>query len=323
MKAIVQDRYGTADVLELREVDAPRPRDHEVLVRVCAAGVDLGVWHLMTGRPYLVRLFLGLRAPRSRVRGMALAGRVDAVGAKVSRFRPGDEVFGAADGAFAELACAREDQLARKPRNVTFEQAAALPVSAMTALHALRDQAHVQPGQSVLVIGAGGGVGSYAVQLARHLGARVTGVCSTGKVELVRSLGAEVVIDYTREDLAGAPRHDVILDIAGNRPLGALRRLLAPRGTLVLVGGEDGGPWLGGLERTFAAMLLSPFVKQRLRGMVALERAADLELLAELVEAGKITPVVDRTFPLEQAPDAVRYVEHGKAKGKVVVSVAS
>jgi NADPH:quinone reductase-like Zn-dependent oxidoreductase len=245
MKAIVQDRYGAADVLELREIDQPVPTDDEVLVRVEAAGVDAGVWHLMTGLPYLVRLFgFGLRRPKVGVRGRDVAGRVEAVGKEVTRLRPGAAVFGICEGSFAEYACVREDKAAPKPASLSFEQAAAVPISALTALQGLRDKGQVKPGQKVLIIGAAGGVGSFAVQLAKAFGAEVTGVCSTTKADLVRSIGADHVVDYTRDDFADGARHwDLILDTAGDRSLSHLRRALTPRGTLVIVGvkGEEGG----------------------------------------------------------------------------------
>jgi len=322
MKAVVQDRYGTADVLELRDVVRPRVGDDDVLVRVHAAGVDPGVWHLMTGLPYLVRLAFGFRRPKNPVRGMDLAGRVDAVGANVTRFQVGDEVFGTCDGSFAEYVCTSEDTLAPKPRNLSFEQAAAVPVSACTALHGLRDSGEVRPGQSVLIIGAAGGVGSFAVQIAKALGADVTGVCSTSKVDLVRSLGADHVVDYTRDDFSRLTvRYDVILDMAGNRPLSDLRSALTPSGTLVIGGGEGGGPWLGGTDRQMGAMLLSPFVGHRLRSFVSTARCEDLLFLTDLIEDGKLAPVIDRTYPLADVADAIRHLEQGHARGKVVVTV--
>jgi NADPH:quinone reductase-like Zn-dependent oxidoreductase len=323
MKAVVQDAYGSPDVLELREVDRPAAGDEEVLVRVHAAGVDQGVWHLMAGLPYLMRIAgVGLRAPKHPVRGVDVAGRVEAIGANVTRFQPGDEVFGTCRGSFAEYACARADQLVPKPANLTFEQAASVPVSGCTALQAVRDRGKVRPGQRVLVIGAGGGVGTFAVQLARAFGAEVTGVSSTSKTELVRSIGADHAIDYTREDFAdGRNRYDVILDIAGNRSLSHLRRALAPEGTLVIVGGEGGGRWLGGIDRQLRAHVLSPFVRQKLGTWISTQREEDLETLRELIEAGKVTPVVDRTFPLSEVPAAIRYLREGRAHGKVVVTV--
>lgn len=323
MKAVAHDTYGSADVLELRDVPEPVAGDGEVLVRVRAAGVDAGVWHLMTGLPYLLRLMgYGLRAPRVPVRGREVAGRVEAVGAGVTRFRPGDEVFGFCEGAFAEYATAREDRFVTRPANLSAEQAAAVPLSAVTALQALRDTARVRAGQRVLVIGAAGGVGTFAVQLGKALGARVTGVCSTTKTDLVRALGADEVLDYTREDYAdGSRRFDVVVDTAGNAPLARLRRALTPRGTLVLVGGEGGGRWLGGTDRVLRAMLLSPFVRQRLCGLFSAERVEDLESLKELIEAGSVTPVVDRTYRLGELPEAIRYLRESGARGKVVITV--
>ena len=324
MKAIVQDRYGAADVLDLQEIDQPVPADHELLVRVEAAGVDAGVWHLMTGLPYLVRVMgYGLRTPKVGIRGRDVAGRVEAVGTNVTRFRPGDEVFGICDGSFAEYVCARPDKLAPKPANLTFEQAAAVPISALTALQALRDTGTVQPGQTVLIIGAAGGVGSFVVQLAKAFGAKVTGVCSTTKLDLVRSIGADEVIDYTREDFADGARHwDLIVDTAGRRSLSHLRRALTPRGTLVIVGGEGGGRWLGGFDRQILrAPAVSAFSRQRLRPLVSKERSEDLLVLKELCEAGKVTPVIDRTYPLREVPEAIRYLEEGHARGKVVIRV--
>lgn len=323
MKAVVQDRYGSADVLELADIERPEAGEGEVLVRVRAAGLDAGVWHLMTGRPYLLRLMgFGLRAPKVPVRGREVAGRVESVGGAVTRFRPGDEVFGFCEGSFAEYVSAPEDRFAPKPANLTLEQAAATAVSGVTALQAVRDAGRVRAGQKVLVIGAAGGVGTFAVQLAKAFGADVTGVCSTTKTDLVRSLGADDVIDYTREDFADRPqRYDVILDTAGNRSLSHLRRALAPRGTLVIVGGENGGRLLGGTDRVLRALLLSPFVRQRLRGLFSAERREDLEALRELIEAGEVTPAIDRTYALSEVPEAIRYLSEGSARGKVVITV--
>jgi NADPH:quinone reductase-like Zn-dependent oxidoreductase len=323
MQAIVQDSYGSADVLELRNIDKPVPGDDEVLVQVRAAGVDRGVWHLMTGLPYLLRVAgYGLRAPRTRVRGREVAGVVEAVGGAVVRFRPGDEVIGVSEGSFAEYACAREGKLARKPANLSFQQAAAVPVSGSTALQGLRDQGRLQPDQKVLVIGAAGGVGSFAVQLAKAFGAEVTGVCSTGQVDLVRSLGADHVVDYTREDVTdGSRRYDLVLDTAGRRPLSRLRRALTRRGTLVLVGGEGGDRWTGGMGRQLRALAIAPFVGQRMRVFVNKERHQELEQLTELIEAGKVTPVVGRTYPLDEAPEAVRDLVAGHRGGKLVITI--
>jgi NADPH:quinone reductase-like Zn-dependent oxidoreductase len=323
MKAIVQEKYRSPDGLELKEIDKPVVGDDDVLVRVHAAGVDQGVWHLVTGLPYLLRIVgFGLRRPRTRVPGLDVAGRVEAVGRNVIRFQPGDEVFGTCSGSYAEYACAQQDKFAPKPANVTFEQAAAVPTSAFAALQGLRGSAQIQAGQKVLVIGAGGGVGTFAVQLAKEFGANVTGVCSTKKTDLVRSIGADDVIDYTREDFADSPRrYDLILDTAGGRSLSHLRRALSPRGTLVIVGSEAGGRWVQGIDRALRAALLSPFVSQNLRMLVSTERAEDLQLLGKLIEAGKLTPVVDRTYSLSEVPKAIEYLRAGHACGKVVITV--
>jgi NADPH:quinone reductase-like Zn-dependent oxidoreductase len=323
MKATVRDEYGSADVLELRDIDKPEIADDEVLVRVHAAGVDRGVWHIMTGLPYPIRIAgYGLRAPKNPVIGSDVAGVIEAVGKDVTRFQPGDEVFGIGKGSFAEYVCAREDKLAHKPANLTLEQAAVAAVSGLTALQALRDHGRVEPGQKVLIIGASGGVGTFAVQIAKAFGAHVTGVSSTTKVEMVRSIGADHVIDYTREDFAeGEQRYDLILDIGGNSSLVRLRRALTREGTLVIVGGEGGGRWLGGTDRQIRALLLSPFVGQKLGTFVNKENYEDMLVLKEFVEAGKVTPVIDRTYPLSEVPEAIRYLAEGHAQGKVVITV--
>jgi NADPH:quinone reductase-like Zn-dependent oxidoreductase len=322
MRAIVQDTYGSADVLRLARLPPPKVADNEVLLRVHAAGLDRGTWHLMTGRPYLLRLGFGIRGPRNPVPGRDVAGTIVAVGSAVTRFSAGDEVFGIGHGSFAEYTVAREDKLARKPVNATFEQASVVPVSALTALQGLCDVGRVEQGQKVLITGASGGVGTYAVQLAKALGAEVTGVCSTPKLELVRSLGADHVIDYTRDDFAeGAHRYDLILDIAGNPSLSRLRRALTPTGTAVIVGGEEGGDWTGGIDRQLRALALSPFVRQRLTNFICKERSSDLERLTVLIEAGKVTPSIDRTYSLEQVPEAMRYLEAGKARGKIAITL--
>ena len=322
MQAVVQDRYGSADVLRLALIARPEVADDEVLLRVHAAGLDRGSWHLMTGRPYLLRLGFGLRRPKNPVLGVDVAGTVVAVGSAVTRFSAGDEVFGFGKGSFAEYTVAREDRLARKPKNASFEQAAVVPVSAATALQALRDVGRVEQGQSVLILGASGGVGTYAIQLAKAFGAEVTGVCSTTKLDLVRSLGADHVIDYTRDDFAAGTHHyDLILDIAGNPTLSRLRRALAPTGTAVIVGGEEGGDFSGGMNRPLRAVALSPLVRQRLTMFIAKERSSDLERLTDLIEAGTVTPSIDRTYPLERAPEAMRHLAAGKAQGKVAITI--
>jgi NADPH:quinone reductase-like Zn-dependent oxidoreductase len=323
MKAIVHDRYGPpSEVLELRDVDVPAVGDDDVLVRVHAAGIHAGIWHAVTPTPQVARVAFGLRKPKNPGVWADVAGRVEAVGRNVTRFQPGDEVFGVCSkGAIAEYAVARHDKFEHKPANVTFEQAAVVTISGVTALQALRDKGKVQPGQRVLVTGAGGGVGSFTVQIAKVLGAHVTGVCSTAKVDLVRSLGADRVIDYTREDFADGTRYDLIVDIAGNRKLSHLRKALTPEGTLVLIGGEDGGGVLAGLERNLQAALLSPFTGQSLGGMLGRERQEDLRRLRELMETGEVTPAVDRTYPLPDAAEAIRYVQERRSRGKVAVTI--
>ena len=323
MKAIVRDTYGSAGVLELRDIDKPEIGDDEVLVRVRAAGVDQGVWHVMTGLPYPIRLAgYGLRAPKTPVLGADVAGVVEAVGNDVTRFQPGDEVFGIAKGSYAEYARARADRLAPKPANLSLEQAAVVAISGLTALQAVRDHGRVESGQKVLVIGASGGVGTYAVQLAKAFGAEVTGVCSTTKVDIVRSIGADHVIDYTRDDFAaGEQRYDVVVDIGGNSSLSRLRRALTRKGTLVIAGGETDGRWLGGSDRQVRALLLSPFVGQKLGTFVSRENHEDMIVLKELIEAGKVTPVIDRTYPLSEVSAAIRYMREGRARGKLVITV--
>ncbi len=325
MKAIVQDTYGSADVLKLQDVEEPVVGESDVLVRVHAAGAGPDVWHLMTGQPYMARPVIGFGGPKERVRGWDVAGTVEAVGAKVTTFHPGDEVMGVAPGSFAEFAIARADKLVPKPARLTFEQAAAVPVSGVTALQAVRDEARVQPGQSVLVVGAAGGVGTFAVQIAKGFGARVTGVASTSKLDLVQSIGGEEVIDYTREDFTDGSRSwDVIVDTAGRRPLRHLRRALTAKGTLVVVGGDGGGRWTGGFFRgMLRGPLVSLFVGQKLGWLNSKTTLKDLQAVADLIEAGTVTPVIDRTYQLVEAPDAIRYLEEGHPRGKIVIDVLS
>jgi len=322
MRAIVQEAYGSADVLHLAYIARPAIGEKEVLVRVHAAGLDRGTWHVTTGLPYALRMVYGLRAPKNPVPGLDLAGTVAAVGAAVTRFSVGDEVFGFGKGPFAEYAAAPENKLARKPANFSFEQASVVPVSASTALQALRAAGPVSPAQKVLVLGASGGVGSYAVQLAKAAGAEVTGVCSTTKQDLVHSLGADHVIDYTRQDFAdGSEHYDLILDIAGNPTLARLRNALTPTGTAVITGGEEGGSWTGSMDRQLRALALSPFISVGLTMVMGKQSAADLEHLRGLIEAGTLTPVIDRTYTLDQVPDAMRYFDSGKARGKIAITI--
>ncbi len=323
MRAITQSRYGTVpeDVLRLGQVARPGIGDDEVLIQVRAAGVDRGTWHVMAGQPYLMRLLgFGFRGPRNRVPGLDVAGTVVAVGPAVTRFAAGDEVFGIARGSFAEYAAAREGTLVRKPAALSFEQAAAVAVSGLAALQGLRDAGRIKPGQKVLVIGASGGVGSYAVQLAKYFGAEVTGVCGTAKADLVRSIGADHVIDYTRTDFADGQRHyDLILDIGGNSRLSRLRRALTRRGTLVIVGGE-GDRWTG-VGRQLRALALSVLIRQRLTTFVSRHRQADLDTLRLLTEGGQVIPVIGRTYPLAEAPQAIRHLHAGHARGKIVITI--
>lgn len=330
MRAITQRRYGSADVLRPDTIDAPQAGAlgaRDVLVRVHAAGLDRGTWHMMTGRPSMIRLTgramgFGLRAPTNPVPGLDLAGTVEAIGAEVTRFAVGDEVYGIGKGSFAELAVAPEDKLARKPTTLTFEQAATVPVSGLTAIQGLRDSGRLEAGQTVLILGASGGVGSYAVQIAKAMGAEVTGVCSTAKVDLVRSLGADHVVDYENEDFdSSGRRYDLIVDIGGHNSLRRLRRSLTPRGTLVVVGSETGGKVLGGFDRSLRAVAWSPFVSQRLTMLVSKETHVDLEPLTEMIEAGQITPSIDSTFSLDEVPDAMRRLEAGEVRGKVAITI--
>ncbi|MFJ8019502.1 NAD(P)-dependent alcohol dehydrogenase [Streptomyces sp. NPDC096311] len=324
MKAIAQDRYGSPDVLELREVDKPVVADHDVLVRVHAAAVNARDWHLMRGDPYLARLVLGLSRPKTKIRGTDFAGRVEAVGRNVKRFRPGDEVFGEVDGAFAEYVCAQDNVVEPKPAGLSFEQAAAVPLAGNTALMGLRDLGQVQPGQQVLVNGASGGVGTFAVQIAKAFGAEVTGVCSTRNIELIRSMGADHLIDYTREDFTrNGRRYDVVFDLVGNHSLTECRRALAPTGRLVLSGGgvSEGGSLIGPMGLILKGQVMSHFVHQRLLILTATPSKENLAALRELAESGKLTPVIDRTYPLSEVPEAIRYLEVEHARSKVVITV--
>ena len=322
MRAVVQDTYGTADVLRLAQIDRPEVAANEVLVSVLAAGLDRGTEHLLTGKPYAMRVMgFGFRKPKNQVPGLDVAGRVAAVGSAVTRFAVGDEVFGISRGSFAEYAVALEDKLSLKPANLTFEQAAVVPVSGLTALQALRDAGRVAAGQRVLVIGASGGVGSFAVQLAKAFGAQVTGVSSGAKTDLVRALGADHVIDYTTQDFAdGTNRYDLIIDTGGNATVSRLRRALTDRGTLVIVGGENGGK-LTGMGRQLRALAISPFVRQRLTMQVPKENYRDLDVLTGMIEAGSVTPSIDRTYALDHAPDAIRHLVAGNVRGKVAITI--
>jgi NADPH:quinone reductase-like Zn-dependent oxidoreductase len=321
MKAIVHSRYGPPDALELKDIDTPVVTDDAVLVQVQAAAVGKGDWLTVQGLPYVARMRYGLPRPKHPVPGFDVAGHIEAAGSKVTQLQPGDAVFGWCDGSFAEYAAVPERQLARKPANLTFEQAAAVPISGFAALQALRDTGGVKPGQTVVIIGASGGVGSFAVQLAKAFGAEVTGVCGTNSLEMVRSIGADHVVDYTQQDFTRTgQRYDLILEMAGNRALADLRRALTPKGTLVLVGGS-GGRWFMGTGRTVRAVLVSPLVGQRLRSFFSKPRGADLVVLQELIEAGKLTPVIDRTFPLNETPEAIRHVGEHSTQGKTVITM--
>lgn len=321
MRAVLHERYGTSEVLHSGRTARPGIPADGVLVRVHAAGLDRGVVHAVTGLPYLGRVSFGLTGPKVRVPGFDLAGTVEAVGARVTGFEVGEEVYGFGKGAFAEYAVVPARRLARKPANLTFEQAAVVPVSAVTALQAL-DRGRLQPDQKVLVTGASGGVGSYAVQLAKALGAEVTGVASTAKLDHVRGLGADHVIDYGHEDFADGSRHwDLIVDIAGNPTISRLRRALSPSGTAVITGGEKGGSFSGGMNRHLRAVALSPFLRQRLTMFVSSVEAADLDRITAMIEAGQLTPGLDRTFPLHRVPEAVDYLVSGQVRGKVAITV--
>ncbi|WP_328875647.1 NAD(P)-dependent alcohol dehydrogenase [Streptomyces sp. NBC_00287] len=324
MKAVTQDRYGSADVLEFSDIERPVPGPGEVLVRVHAASVNAYDWHFMHGDPKLARGMMGWRGPKARVRGRDFAGRVEAVGSGVTDLQPGDEVFGEADGAFAEYVCAPDDSVGPKPSNLTFEQAAAIPLAGNTALIGVRDVAAVQPGQTLLINGASGGVGTFAVQLGKEYGAEVTAVCSARNADMVRSLGADHVIDYAREDFTRAGRrYDVVLDLVGNHSLTAFRRAVTPSGALVLSGGGvyEGGSLTGPMGLFFKRRLMAPFTRQRLLELPAHQSKKNLATLKELAESGRIAPVVERTYPLSEAAEAIRYLEVEHARAKVVITV--
>jgi NADPH:quinone reductase-like Zn-dependent oxidoreductase len=325
MKAIVQDEYGSPDVLELRDIDKPEIGDDQVLVRVHAAGVNPADWAIMSGLPYIARPVYGLRKPKNAVRGTDVAGKVEAVGAGVTRFQPGDEVFGwcsGLGGAFAQYASVSEDALAPKPANLTLEQAAAVPMAGLVALQALRDHGGVRAGRKVLINGASGGIGTFAVQIAKALGAEVTGVCSTRNAGVVRSIGADHVIDYTQEDFTHKDRrYDFILDNVANHSLSDLRGALTPTGTLVPNGGGFDNHWFASGARVIGAHVLGWFVGHRLRPFLVSPKVEDLIVLKELIEAGKMTPVIDRTYPLSEASQAMGHVEEGHTQGKVVITV--
>jgi NADPH:quinone reductase-like Zn-dependent oxidoreductase len=322
MKAIVYYQYGSTEVLRLEQVDKPSLSAGAVLVRVRGAAANPYDWHFMKGEPYFMRLIFGLRAPKRNSLGVDFAGVVEAVAPGVTAFKPGDEVYGMCDGAFAEYLCAPEAEIALKPRTLGFDLAAAVPLAALTALQALRDVGQVQPGQRVLIIGATGGVGSFAVQLAKNFGAHVTGVCSTKNLELLKTLGADEVIDYTRQDFADtANKYDVIFQVSGTDSVSHCRRALTPRGRLIQCSGDSPGRWIGAMESRLRAAALSPFVSQTLTWVDVKRTASDLQELARLIDQGTLKPIIDRTYPLEQAADAVSYVERGHAKGKVLVGI--
>jgi NADPH:quinone reductase-like Zn-dependent oxidoreductase len=326
MKAVVYTDYGSPDVLQIREIKKPAPNDDQVLVKVRAVSINPLDWHFIEGRPYIMRGMMGgMRKPKNPRLGVDYSGTVEAVGKNVTQFKPGDEVFGNKIGAFAEYLCPRADRaVAMKPANITFEQAAGIPVAGLTALQGLRDHGKVQPGQKVLINGASGGVGTFAVQIAKNLGAQVTGVCSGRNADMVQSLGADHVIDYTKEDFTkGNERYDVILDNVGTQPLSGFRRVLKPNGILVMVGGggPNDGKWVGPMVRPIKAMLMSPFTSQKMGMMLAEPNQKDLNLVAEMMDSGKVKSVIDRTYPLSQIREAMAYLEQGHARGKVIITV--
>jgi len=321
MKAAVYTRYGPPEVVQITDTEKPVPNDSEVLIKVRAASVNPYDWHFMRGMPYFLRIVAGLRKPKDTRLGADAAGQVEAIGKNVTRFKSGDEVFGTCRGAFAEYARASESTLALKSKNMTFEQAASVPIAALTALQSLRDKGHIQSGQKVLINGAAGGVGTFAVQIAKSFGADVTGVCSTRNVEMVRSIGANQVVDYTREDFTkSGQRYDIILDAVGNHSLSACKRVLGPKGVLVMAGGIAGRWMIGPLTRGIRAGVVSRFTSQNMVGILAKPNKADLTILGELMATGKVTPVIDRRYTLSEVPGAIRYVETGHARGKVVIT---
>jgi NADPH:quinone reductase-like Zn-dependent oxidoreductase len=326
VKAIVRDSYGSPDVLELTDIDKPEPGDDEVLLRVHAASVNPADWHILRGAPYIARMQFGLRKPKDRVLGCDVAGHIEAVGKNVTMLKPGEEVFGSPFmhglGAFAEWVCISEDLLAPKPVNLSFEQAAAVPLAASTALQGLRDQGRIEPGYKVLIIGASGGVGTFAVQIAKSFDAEVSGVCSTKNLDMVRSLGAEHVIDYTQEDFThSGHKYELIFQLAGTLSPSECRSALTPNGTLVISSGESEGRWIGPVDRVIKALVLSAFVSQKMVSFTVKPNREDLQLLKQFIEDGTLTPVIDRTYPLAQLPEAIRYLEEGHARGKVVITV--
>jgi len=321
MKAAIYTRYGSPDVVQIKDVEKPVPNDNEVLIRVRAASVNPYDWHFMRGMPYFVRMLAGIRKPKDTRLGADVAGQVEAIGKNVTQFKSGDEVFGTSRGAFAEYARTTEKTSVMKPTNVTFEQAASAPIAALTALQSLRDKGHIQPGQKVLINGAAGGVGTFAVQIAKSFGADVTGVCSTRNVEMVRSIGANHVVDYTQEDFTkGGRSYDIILDAVGNHSLSACRRVLNPKGILVMAGGTAGRWMIGPLTRGIRAGVVSRFVSQNMVGILAKPNQRDLTILGELMATGKVTPVIDRRYSLSEVPEAIRYLEAGHARGKVLIT---
>ncbi|RSL16755.1 NADPH:quinone reductase-like Zn-dependent oxidoreductase [Edaphobacter aggregans] len=322
MKAIVYHDYGSPDVLQLEEIEKSTPGDKEVLIKVRAASVNPLDWHFIRGTPYIVRIVMtGLRKPKNTRLGVDVAGQVEAVGSAITQFKPGDEVFGTCRGAFAEYVCISESNLVIKPNNVTFEQAAAVPIAAFTALQGLRDKGKIQPGQKILVNGASGGIGTFAVQIAKSYGADVTGVCSTRNIDMVRSIGADQVIDYTKEDFTkSSQRYDLIFDAIGNHSLSARRRLLTPSGICVMAGGPS-GRWKMGLASGIKALVWSQCSSRKLTGLLAKSSEEDLTILHDLMATGKVTPVIDRQYSLSELPDAIRYLEQGHARGKVVITL--